>query len=104
MYYSYKTKKKKGKLFKILLLLPVLFCIYYFGTRYHQYFLFWKYTHNKISSKLNDVLEITDIDKRVKSLSGIKEICGDYCFKNQVSPESFLLMGEDSFFNWRNNS
>lgn len=98
MYYNYKSKKKKRKLIKILLLLPIIFCVYYFGTKYHQYIFFWKYTHNKISNRLNNVLNIRDTEKKKTELGDLEEICSDYCFKNQLSAESFLLLGKIHFY------
>jgi tetratricopeptide (TPR) repeat protein len=97
MYYSYKTKRKNRKIFKILLLAIAITGVFYFGAKYRQYIFFWKYTYNKISSALKDASKIEDIEKRKVKLLEISEICNDYNSKNQISAETFLLAGKTHF-------
>jgi tetratricopeptide (TPR) repeat protein len=97
MYYSYKSKKKNRKIFKILLLAIAITGIFYFGAKYRQYIFFWKYTYNKISSALKDTSKIEDIEKRKLKLLEISGICDDYNSKNQISAETFLLAGKTHF-------
>jgi tetratricopeptide (TPR) repeat protein len=97
MYYSYKSKRKNRKIFKILLTVIAAIGVFYFGAKYQQYIFFWKYTYNKISSTLKDASKTEDIEKRKLKLLEIGEICDDYNSKNQTSAETFLLAGKTHF-------
>ena len=97
MYYSYKSKRKNKKIYKILLLVLVISGVGYLGVKYQQYVFFWKYTYNKISSELNKVSKIEDINKKKIKLLEISKICDEYNSKNQTSAETYLLAGKIRF-------
>ncbi|MBN2401089.1 MAG: hypothetical protein JXN64_01695 [Spirochaetes bacterium] len=97
MYYSYKSKRKNKKLYKVLLLAAAITGLCYLGVKYQQYIFFWKYTYNKISTTLKDASKIVNIDKKKLKLQEISEICDDYNSRNQISGETFLLSGKIHF-------
>jgi tetratricopeptide (TPR) repeat protein len=97
MYYSYKSKRKNRKVFKILFLVIAICSICYLGIKYQQYIFFWKYTYNKISSALKEASKIEDGEKKRLKLLEISGICEDYNSKNQISAETFLLAGKIHF-------
>ena len=97
MYYSYKSKRKNKKIYKLLLLVLVISGIGYLGIKYQQYVFFWKYTYNKISSELSKASGIEDLEKKKVKLLEISKICDDYNLKNQASAETYLLAGKAHF-------
>ncbi|MFH0977229.1 MAG: hypothetical protein V1874_15725 [Spirochaetota bacterium] len=97
MYYSYKSKRKNKKIYKISLLLIVIAGILYLGKTYQHYIFFWKYTYNKINSELEDALKISDPVMKKHKLEEICRISADYNDKHQISAGTFLLAGKIHF-------
>ncbi len=94
MYYSYKSKRKRKKIFRFLLIILAIAGLYYLGSKYKNYIFFWKYNYNKIYSKLEKISGIDNYKTKIVELQEISRICDDYNTKNQVSAESFLLAGK----------
>lgn len=97
MYYSYKTKKRNVKAYRLLLLSVIIISGIFLGYRYKSYIFFWRYNYNKISGKLEAASSITDRDKRRLLLKDIAGICDDYSNENNVSQDAFFISGRAHF-------
>ncbi|MFC1668871.1 tol-pal system YbgF family protein [Spirochaetota bacterium] len=94
MYHRYKVNKKNRKFVKIIVFFLIVSSVGFFGYRYRQYLLFWRYTNNKLIIKLERASKIEDVNKRKESLLEVIKAFEHYKDGNQVDPEAFFLTGK----------
>ncbi len=97
MYYSYKSKRRNTKRYKILISLLIISCAIYFGYKHRQYLLFWEYTYNKLNQAIEETSSINNFEHRKDRLLELSKICNEYKNKNQISSNAFFLSGRVHF-------
>jgi len=96
MYYRYKVKKKDRKILPKVIILLMVCTAGYYGYQYRQYLQFWKYSYNKLNSRIEHATAVEK--KQTKSeLFQLVTHFEEYKRDNPVKPEAFLMAGKVFF-------
>jgi len=97
MYYRYKVKKKDRKSVKILIVLSLCLALGYAGYQNRQYLLFWKYTFNKLQTKINEAEKIKNQQQRQLTLQNLCQVFDLYKEENPIDEEAYALSARAHF-------
>ena len=98
MYHRYKVNKKNKKFFRLIAILLIISSVFFFGYRHRQFLFFWRYSSNKLVSRIESTNKIQDINKRRDGLVLLIKRFEHYKNENQVKPEAFFLSGKVYYF------
>ncbi len=93
MYYRYKVKKKDRKILPRVIILLVVSAAGYYGYQYRQYLQFWKFSYNKLNSRIEHAAA-TDKKQTRRELLQLVTHFEEYKRDNPVKPEAFLMAGK----------
>ncbi len=97
MYYRYKTRKKRSKIIKYLLIIILLSLSASAGYKYRKYLYFWKYSYNKLFEQIDKTAKIKDITRKRSELNHLTEILKRYRDENPLNADAFLISGKVHF-------
>ncbi len=99
MYYRYKSKQRRKVTTKWIINVILIASLIYVVHHYHQYIFFWRYTLNKLQTKIEMASNQADNALRQRQL---KELCSavtKYAESNPLSADAYYLLG-DTYCNY----
>ena len=87
MYYKYKPRKRSKRILKPLAIIIVLCTIGYFTYRYREYLMFWRYSDNKLVTKLKAAENSSD---KLTELKNLVQIFDNYLENNPLNQEAYF--------------
>ncbi len=90
MYYRYKTKKKDRRYLKLFLFTALVLAAVYFGYQYRSMIMFWRISHNRIVTQINQVSTISDSVERTAKLKKLSEDMAAYKNENPDDSDSYI--------------
>ncbi len=91
MYYRYKTKGNSGNLLKYVFVALLSVLLVGILIKYHEDFMFWKYSMNKLENEINAVKRINAADFDTKEISQLSKNVEEYIQENPLNENAYYL-------------